>query len=182
MEEKIKIYLREPWKNPRPSGDEEPHFAFLIAYIGQLFVQGYRLIENYGTILLFSLMEFQFSDSLASKTRRNPLLPPRFKLVNWQITSKQIFESGKVRRELFSKMLTIGSFLDQLEYHIIYLRECRYSIIPQGWLEKNALPHCEQYFTKIQWIEQKNGCRPIMEKEEGIELHKLVENFIKGAG
>lgn len=98
MEEKIKLYLKEPWKHPRPTGDEDPHFAFLIAYIGELFVQGYRLIENYSSILLFSLMEFQFSDSSTSKNARSPKLPPRFKLVNWQISSKQIFESGKARR------------------------------------------------------------------------------------
>lgn len=61
MEQKIKDYLKDPSKNPRPRGDEDPHFLFLIAYLGELFVQGYRIIEKYGDVLLLSLMEFQFS-------------------------------------------------------------------------------------------------------------------------
>lgn len=61
MEDKIKEYLKEPWKHPRPLTDEDPYFFFLINYVGELFVQGYRLIENYGNILLFSIMEFQFT-------------------------------------------------------------------------------------------------------------------------
>lgn len=65
MEEKIKQYLREPWKHPRPPADEDPQFLYLITYIGELCVQGYRLIENYGDILLFSIMEFQFSENPA---------------------------------------------------------------------------------------------------------------------
>lgn len=56
MEHKITQYLREPWLYPRPPGDEDPLFAYLIAYIGELFIQGYRIIEKYDSILLFSLM------------------------------------------------------------------------------------------------------------------------------
>lgn len=52
----------------------------------------------------------------------------------------------------------------------------------RGDIEKIALPTCKNYYKKIQWIEQRNGLKPLQEKDEGIELHKLAEIFIKGAG
>lgn len=52
----------------------------------------------------------------------------------------------------------------------------------RGDIEKAALPTCKNYYKKIQWIEQRNGLKPLQEKDEGIELHKLAEIFIKGAG
>lgn len=50
------------------------------------------------------------------------------------MSSKNIFEDGKSRRENFNKMTLIGGLLDEVEYHIIYLRERRYSIVPYATL------------------------------------------------
>ncbi len=99
MQLKITQYLNEPSKYPRPQGDQDPLFAYLLTYIGELCVQGYRVIEKYGSILLFSLMEYQFSDTQAIKNSRSlKKIPPRYKLLLWQMRQKQIFEDGKIRR------------------------------------------------------------------------------------
>lgn len=57
-------------------------------------------------------MEFQFSQGNASKAARSVRkLPARFKLVCWQMSSKHISDSGKQRRELYGRMLSIGGLL-----------------------------------------------------------------------
>ena len=115
MQLKITQYLNEPSKYPRPQGDQDQHFAYLLTYIGELFVQGYRLIEKYGSILLFSLMEYQFSDPQLTKSSRSlNKIPPRFKLLLWQINQNQIFGDGKSRKQNFKKMAQIGGFLDDV--------------------------------------------------------------------
>ena len=55
-----------------------------------------------------------------------------------------------------------------MQYDVIYLRECKYSILNLGELQSNGIPTSRHYFSKIKWIEEKNGHKPIMEKDEGI--------------
>ena len=65
-------------------------------------------------------------------------------------------------------MIQIGSQLEDVQYDVIYLRECKFSILSLGELQSNGIPTSKHYFSKIKWIEEKNGHKPIMEKDEGI--------------
>ena len=147
---------------------------FLLNYLGELFIQGYRLIDRYGKVLLFSLMEYQLAGS------ENPE-PPPYKVVLWQMDTQEIF-LGERRRTYYELMLRVGQWLDRPQYHIIYLHPGRYSLVTEEDLRANNLPKCTLYYRKIKWLEEKNGSRPIQEKQEGINLHALVELFVKGCG
>ena len=41
--------------------DERLHFVYLLTYLGEMFIQGYRIIEQFGDVIILSLMEFQIS-------------------------------------------------------------------------------------------------------------------------
>jgi len=42
--QQIVQYLQDPSKSPRPANDKDKRFAYLLTYIGELHVQGYRSI------------------------------------------------------------------------------------------------------------------------------------------
>jgi hypothetical protein len=148
-----------------------------------MFIQGYRIVEHFGDILVLSLMEFQLSEPLAPPERRIAMkLPPRYVAVLWQYDEASICESAAVRKTVFNRLLQVSHFFASIEFNIIYLHTAKYSVLNRADLEKASLPSCKNYYKKIQWIEQKNGLKPLQEKEEGIALHQLAEIYIKGAG
>ena len=118
-------------------------------------------------MILLSSFHFQtpHDDPTAQSRHSKFNHQPHFRIVYWQLTSKQLFDSGKHRKEIYTQMLEVGALMEDVEYHMIYLRECRYSILENTDLERNNLPSCNYYFSKIKWIEEKNGPKPIMEKE-----------------
>ena len=72
---------------------------FLLTYLGELFIQGYRIIEQFGDILLLSLMEFQMgSDNLLSEKRMEMRLPARYKVLLWQYDNQKISEDATSRK------------------------------------------------------------------------------------
>ena len=72
---------------------------FLLTYLGELFIQGYRIIEQFGDVLLLSLMEFQMgSDNLLPEKRVGMRLPARYKVLLWQYDNQKISEDASSRK------------------------------------------------------------------------------------
>jgi hypothetical protein len=91
--------------------DEQRHFVYLLTYLGELFVQGYRIIEQFDDIIILSLMEFQVSEQLAPPEKRSSKkLPSRYKAVLWQYDEANICESAFIRKAIFSKMASVSLF------------------------------------------------------------------------
>lgn len=71
--------------------DEHLHFVYLLTYLGEMFIQGYRIIEHFGDVIILSLMEFQISEHLASAEQRSKKkLPARYVALLWQYDESSI--------------------------------------------------------------------------------------------
>ena len=50
-----------------------------------MFIQGYRIIEQFGDVIILSLMEFQISEQLTPPEKRNTKkIPAKYTAVLWQ--------------------------------------------------------------------------------------------------
>jgi hypothetical protein len=83
--------------------------------LGELFIQGYRIIEQFDNILILSLMEFQTSQELnAPEKRVSRKLPSKYKGVLWQYDESNINDSAAFRRTIFSRMLQVSLFFTEM--------------------------------------------------------------------
>lgn len=160
------------------------HMLYLISYLGLCFIEGYRVVEIINNNIVLSLMEYQFSqDNSTHYARMSRRLISQYKIVHWEINDKEICENGQERRRIFAQITQVAQYFgEDVEINLLYIRSLTYSILRRVEIEAGTKPNCKSFYKRIDFIAERNGLRPMHEKEEGIALHRLVEIFLKEAG
>ena len=98
-------------------------------------------------MLLLSLSEFS---PVSDREGRD--IPTQFKVIAWVFEIKEIADDGKNRRVIYQNMMNVGSYLESVEYHVVYLNSFKYSVISREAMEKGEFENCKSFLKKIDWI------------------------------
>ncbi len=123
--------------------------SFVLSYLGQLFIQGYRVFEQIGdNTMILSLMEYQLVKSQENDGKNVPL--PQYKILHFLIDA---IDNRDKRLELFNDLHGIADNLTgNVETNILYFKSQKFSVMNKAELLQTRQPDSHSYFKHIEYL------------------------------
>lgn len=116
--------------------------SFVLSYLGQLFIQGYRVFEQIGdNTMILSLMEYQLVNIHENDGKNIPLA--QYKILHFLV---DVIDRDK-RLELFKDLHSVADNLaGNVDTNLLYLKSQKFSVMNKAELLQTRQPDSHKYF------------------------------------